>query len=132
MVKAYLTWISTFYEGEDIEIRYSIFKDQDLIREKSFFANYTKPALCGLVATERLLRDLEKHLEEEIVIVINDGSLFALLENTSGTNKAGVQSLARRVRKKLETFHNIQIENVTGDHLAIQEWNSILTPESLI
>lgn len=129
MIKAYLTWITTLYEGEDIEIRYSIFNDGELIQKKSFFANYTKPALCGLVAVERLLRDLEKYAEEEIVIVINDGSLFAVLNGTSETNKAGVQSLGRKVRKKLDTFDNIQIENVAGNHLKIQEWDNILTPE---
>ena len=41
MIKAYLTWISTPYEGEDIEIRYSIFQDGELIFKESIFEDYT-------------------------------------------------------------------------------------------
>lgn len=128
MIKAYLTWISTHYEGEDIEIRYSIFNDEDLVEKKSFFAKYTKPALCGLVATEKLLEDLEDYIEEEITIVIHDGSLFEILNGTSGTNKEEVQVFGRKVRKQLEKFDDIQIENITGNHLEVKEWSDILKP----
>ena len=127
MIKAYVTCISTMYEGEDIEIRYSIFKDEELLEKKDFFAKYTKPALCGLVAVQKLLEDLEDHSTDDIVIVINDGSLFDILNGSSQTKKQDVQALGRKVRKILETFDNIRIENVSGDHLKIQEWNDILT-----
>lgn len=126
MIKAYLTCISTFYEGEDIEIRYSIFQDGELVEKKLFFENYRKPALCGLVSAQRLLKDLEKYLDEEIVIVVNDGSLYEMLKGTSKTTKQEVQFLGKKVRKSLEQFHDIDIENVSGDHLKIQEWNDIL------
>lgn len=131
MIKAYLTWISTLYEGEDIEIRYSIFKDEKLIKKKSFFINYTKPALCGLLAVEKLLKDLEDYIEEEIVLVIHDGSLFAMLQGTSRTKKEEVQILGHKVRKQLNKFHNIELKNITGNHLEIQEWDDILTPGNL-
>ncbi len=127
MIKAYLTSISTLYEGEDIEIRYSLFKDGDLIEKKSFFKNYTKPALCGLVSVQELLKDLEDYREEEIVIVINDGGLYEMLKGTSRTKKQEVQILGKKVRKDLAEFPNITIENISGDHLQIQEWNDILT-----
>ena len=127
MIKAYVTCISTMYEGEDIEVRYSIFRDEDLLEEKFFFAKYTKPALCGLVAVDKLLEDLDKYKEEEIVIIVNDGSLFELLNGTSQTIKQEVQYSARKVRKVMEKFDAVRIENISGDHLKIQEWNEILT-----
>lgn len=127
MIKAYVTCISTGYEGEDIEIRYSIFKDEELLEKKDFFAKYTKPALCGLVAVQKLLEDLEDHKDDAITIIVNDGFLFDVLNGNSQTKKQDVQVLGRKVRKVLETFDNIRIENVSGDHLGIKEWNDILT-----
>ena len=35
MIKAYLAWIPSYYEGEDIETRYAIFKDEELLDRKS-------------------------------------------------------------------------------------------------
>lgn len=128
MIKTYLTWISTLYEGEDIEIRYSIFEDEKLIQKESFYEGYTKPALCGLVAMQKLLKDLEKHIEEEIVIVINDGALFEMLNGTSRTKKQEVQVMGSKVRKMVDKFYNIRIENISGNHLEVQEWNNILKP----
>lgn len=129
MIKAYLTCISTLYEGEDIEIRYSIFKDEELIQKDSFFKKYTKPALCGLVAVQELLKELKQYIEEkEIIIVINDGALYEMLNGTSRTKKQEVQSLGKKVRKILEEFNNITIENISGDHLKVQEWSNILKP----
>lgn len=129
MIKAYLASISTLYEGEDIEIRYSLFKDEELIEKKSFFKNYTKPALCGLLGVQELLKDLEDYREEEIVIVINDGGLYEMLQGTSRTKKEEVQALGKKVRKALDEFPNTSIENISGDHLKIQEWNDILRPQ---
>lgn len=126
MIKAYLTCISTFFEGEDIEIRYSIFQDDELLQKESLFQNYTKPGLCGLVSVQSLLRALEKYVDEEILIVVNDGSLYEVLKGTSKTKKQEVQMLGKKIRKMLEKFPNIDIENVSGDHLRMQEWNDIL------
>ena len=128
MIKAYLTWISTPYEGEDIEIRYSIFKDDELILKESIFEEYTKPALSGLVSMEKLLKVLEKHIKEEIVVLINDGALFEMLKGTSRTKEEEVQYLGHKVRKKVDKFYDIRIENISGNHLEIQEWANILKP----
>lgn len=126
MIKAYVTCISTLYEGEDIEIRYSIFKDEELLEKKSFFAKWEKPALCGLIAVEKLLKDLEEYKEEEIVVVINDGATFDILNGTSMTKKQEVQTLGKKVRKIVDDFDSLYFENVSGDHLAVQEWSKIL------
>lgn len=128
MIKAYLTWISTPYEGEDMEIRYRIFKDEELIVKQSIFEEYTKPALCGLVSMSKLLKELEKHIKDEIVVVINDGALFEMLNGTSRTKKEEVQYLGHKVRKAIDKFYDIRIENISGNHLEIQEWSNILKP----
>ena len=128
MIKAYLTWISTPYEGEDMEIRYRIFKDEELIVKESIFEEYTKPALCGLVSMSKLLKELEKHIKDEIVVVINDGALFEMLNGTSRTKKEEVQYLGHKVRKAIDKFYDIRIENISGNHLEIQEWSNILKP----
>ena len=128
MIKAYLTWISTPYEGEDMEIRYRIFKDEELILRESIFEEYTKPALCGLVSMSKLLKELEKYIKEEILVVINDGALFEMLNGTSRTKKEEVQYLGHKVRKAIDKFYDIRIENISGNHLEIQEWSNILKP----
>lgn len=128
MIKAYLTWISTPYEGEDIEVRYRIFEDEELILKESIFIEYTKPALCGLASMSKLLKVLEKHIKKEIVIIINDGALYELLNASSRTKKEEVQYFGHKVRKAVDKFYDIRIENVGGDHLAIKEWNNILKP----
>lgn len=128
MIKAYLTWISTPYEGEDIEVRYRIFEDKELILKESIFIEYTKPALCGLASMSKLLKVLEKHIKKEIVIIINDGALYELLNASSRTKKEEVQYFGHKVRKAVDKFYDIRIENVGGDHLAIKEWNNILKP----
>ena len=128
MIKAYLTWISTPYEGEDIEVRYRIFEDGELILKESVLEEYQKPALCGLVSMTKLLKVLEKHIRKEIVVVINDGALFEMLNGTSRTKKEEVQYLGHKVRKAVDKFYDIRIENISGDHLAIKEWSNILKP----
>ncbi len=128
MIKAYLTWISTPYEGEDMEIRYSIFQDGDLILKQSIFEDYTKPALCGLVAMTRLLKQLEKYIKDEIVVIINDGALFEMLNGTSRTKKEEVQYIGHKVRKAVDKFYDIRIENISGNYLEIQEWSNNLKP----
>lgn len=128
MIKAYLTWISTFYEGEDIEIRYKVYKDEELIIEESNFEDYCKPALCGLVSMQKILKDLENYIDQEIVIVINDGALYEILNGTSETKKREVQDKGAQIRKIIEEFPNLEIENVNDDHVEMLKWNEILKP----
>ncbi len=128
MIKAYLTWISTPYEGEDIEIRYRLYKDEELILKESIFEDYCKPALCGLVSMKRLLKVLEDYIKEEIIIVINDGALYEMLNGTSRTKKEEVQYMGAKIRKAADKFFNLEIENVSGNHVEMLEWDEILRP----
>ena len=126
MIKAYLAWIPSYYEGEDIETRYAIFKDGELIEEKSKWGDYCKPAICGLVAVGKLLEALEDYKEDEILIVINDGGVYELLIGTSMTNKRDALLKADKIRDEIDKFSNLEIKNVSGDHLEIEKWDKIL------
>lgn len=128
MIKAYLTWISTPYEGEDIEIRYRIFKDEELILKKSTLEDYCKPALCGLLSVGKLLKVLEDYIKEEIVIIINDGALYEMLKGTSRTKKQEVQQMGSKIRKAVDKFYNLEIENVSGNNIEMLKWDEILKP----
>ncbi len=128
MIKAYLAWFPSYYEGEDTEIRYSIFKDGKSILKESKLEEYCKPSLSGLMAVGKLLDVLADSMEEEIVIVINDGSVYELLNGSSMTNKRDVQKMAADMRDKIDKFSNLEIENISGDHVAVGKWDEILKP----
>lgn len=122
MIKAYLLGISTLYEGESIEIRYSVFDGEDLVIKKNDLLGYQKPAYVGHVAMLRLLKDLEKYMDRQIVVYINDGALFETINGTSGTKKLGIIKKAKETRKELDKFEDLEIINIDGDHEMIKEW----------
>ncbi|GEM_PF-2750758 len=93
MIKAYLVGISTQYENEDIQIRYRIYKDQELICEKLIFQGYKKPLVVSHVALLTLLKELKKYMKHEIIIVINDA---ALNEQIRGTSTTRIETRYRR------------------------------------
>ncbi len=128
MIKAYLTWISTPYEGEPIEIRFRIYKDEEEIYSDSIIMDYMKPAIVGHVATLELLKRLEEHRSDEIILVINDGSLYESIRGTSATKNKDVQMMSKKVREELSRFDNVTFDNISGNHKRIVEWNEILKP----
>lgn len=128
MIKAYLTWIATPYEGEDMEIRYRIYEDEELIINKSNFVDYCKPVLCGLVSIEKLLNVLKNYKDQNVIIIINDGALYEILNETSMTKKREVQNKGAEIRGEIDLFSNLEIQNVSGNHIEMTKWNEILAP----
>lgn len=128
MIKVYLAWISTQYEGEDIEIRYRIYEDEELLCKKSVIMEYRKPAVLGQVAITTVLKELKSYIDKEITIIVNDGALYEILRGTSATKNYDVKKMAIQTRKKLERFENLVIENVSGDHIEMAKWNEVLQP----
>lgn len=127
MIKAYLVGISTQYENEDIQIRYRIYKDQELICEKMILHGYTKPLVVSHVALLTLLKELKKYMECEIIIIINDAALNEQIRGTSTTKKPDVQKMAKKVREELNKFINsVTIKDVSGNHAELVKWNDIL------
>ncbi|SCY75408.1 hypothetical protein [Alkaliphilus peptidifermentans] len=129
MITAYLVAISGYYEGEDIEIRYRIYDDGELVSKKSILKEYKKPAVVNLYALITLLKELEIYMDKEIVIIINDAALIELIRGTSTSKNKDVLKTARIAREKLNEFKtSINIKDVSNDKVELAKWNDILKP----
>ena len=42
------------------------------------------------------------------------------------TPKKDVQKMASKIRKEIDKFSNLQIENISGNHLETEKWSKIL------
>ncbi len=127
MIKAYVVGITNYYEGEDIEIRYSIYDGQKLLCKKSFFKEYKKPLIVNHEALLSLLREIKKYKGREIVILINDASLNEQIKGMSQTKKTEVLRMANRVQAELNKFgDSVVIEDVSNDSTKVKEWNELL------
>lgn len=122
MIKSYLAAIPSLYEGEDIEIRYTIFQDDVLIKKEADYLGYEKPAVTGLISVLTLLRKLEKYKTQEIIIFINDSSLYELLIGRSTVKNGDVIKMAGKVKKQLEKFENLTFDNVYKNKAAMDVW----------
>lgn len=126
MIKAYLAWMATGYEGEDVEVRYSIYKDEELLDKQAIFIDYQKPLLAGQFATRLLLEKLDDYRDQEITIIINDGALFEVVQGTSTSKNREFQNMGEETRRELERFEDIEFQNISGSHIDIVEWSEIL------
>ncbi|MEG0924430.1 MAG: hypothetical protein RR313_06765 [Anaerovoracaceae bacterium] len=126
MIKAYLTAIPSLYEGEDVEVRYSLFRDDQHIIKESIYLEYMKPAIVSLVSLLQLFKKLEAYKEEEIEIIINDSSLFEAIKGASTTRNGDVIKMANKARKQLDKFDDLSFTNVTKDKMALANWREIL------
>jgi hypothetical protein len=128
MFKAYLVGISSLYEGEDIEVRYCIYEDQELLCKESVLMEYKKPAIVPQVALMTLLKELEKYMDREIVIIINDAALYEIIRETSTTKNKDILRMARETREELGKFGDCVIKDVSNDHVELARWNEVLKP----
>lgn len=126
MVKAYLAGISSLYEGEDIEVRFTVYEDQALISKDSIMLGYEKPALVGEVAMLTLLKELEKYKNKEITILVNDGALCECIRGTTTTRNRDVLNKAKEIRKELTAFEKLEIKDVSVNHVDLKRWNEEL------
>lgn len=128
MIKAYLVGISTHYENEDIEIRYRIFINEEFVSEKTIFQEYKKPLIVSHVALLALLKELEKYMEYDITIIINDAALNELIRGTSKTKNNEVLKMSNLVREELNKFNSIIIKDVSANPVELKKWNDELQP----
>ncbi len=127
MINAYMAAFSSFYEGEDVEVRYRLIQDDQVIKEESVYMEYMKPAVVGINALLVLLRKLEAYQEDTIVITINDAALHEIIRGTNTTQKGEVLKLASKIKKELSKFHNISFVNVTNkDREELAQWQDVL------
>ena len=128
MIKAYLASFSSQYEGEDIEVRYRIFEDEELICKETIMMDYKKPAIVAQVALITLLKKLAQYMSKEIVIIINDGALSEIIRETSTTRNEDILKMAKKTRRELAKFNNCLLKDVSGDRVELAKWNEILKP----
>ena len=126
MIKAYLAGVESLYEGENIEVRYSIYEDQDLLSNDSIVMEYKKPAIVGQIALITLLKKLKKYMGKEIVIIINDAALYEVVKETSTTKNNDVLKMAIQTRKEFEMFRNTEIKDVSKDKAELAKWKEAL------
>lgn len=127
MITAYLAAIPSIYEGEDIEIRYSIYKDQELLQRNSVMMEYKKPAVVGQVALLTLLKELKGYPDQEISIIINDPALNEFVRGTSTTKNKDVLIFGRETRKELNKYKNVKVKDIQGDRTLQAKWNEAMS-----
>lgn len=126
MIKAYLAAFPMLYEGEDIEVRYSLFQDEIPVKKESIYLEYMKPAVVGLNSILVMLMKLEAHKEEEITIIINDASLYEIIKGCSTTRNGDVLKMASKMKKQLVKFKNLSFISVTKDKASLAKWKEML------
>lgn len=130
MITAYLTAISSIMEGEDLEIRYSIYEDQNFIRKDTVVLDYQKPAIAGHVALLTMLKILDDYPDQTITVYINDPALNEFIKGTSTTKNKDVLKIGRETRKELNKHSNITVQDIHDDRTLLTRWNKELTVNS--
>jgi hypothetical protein len=127
MIKVYVAGISTNQVGEEIEIRYSLFKDGENLAQVKKYQEYRKPYLVTHFALLALLKDLKKYPKEETEVIIFDPSLYEQLRGTSTSRNNEALKLASRIKGELDKFdYPVNIHDVTGKGQEKLEWNKVL------
>ncbi len=126
MIKVYLAAFPMLYEGEDIEVRYSLFQDDILIQKESIYSEYMKPAIVGLHSVLTMLLKLEEYKDEKITVIMNDSSLYEIVKGCSTTQNGDVLKMASKMKKQLVKFKNLSFINVTKDKTSLAKWKEIL------
>jgi len=123
MITVYLAAITSQYEGEDIEVRYCIFDEQELKSKKSILLPYQKPAVAGQAALIAALTELMEYQDREMTIIVNDGALNELVRGTSTTKNKDVLKKFIETREALGKFDKLTIKDVSGNRAGLLKWN---------
>jgi hypothetical protein len=130
VITAYLTVISSILEGEDLEVRYSIYEDQNFLRKDTVVLDYQKPAVAGHVALLKMLKILDDYPDQKITVYINDPALNEFIKGTSTTKNKDVLKIGRETRKELNKHSNITVKDIHDDRTLLTRWNEELTLNS--
>ena len=127
MITAYLVGIPAYYEGEDIEIRYSIYRDEELICKKSIYQDYIKPAAVGIKAYIALLEEFQQIDGDEFTVIINDPALNELIRGTSTTKNGAVLKALSQMKRKVDRFNKkLTVIDVSNHYEDIIKWDEKL------
>lgn len=124
MIKAYFVGIGTEYEGEDIEIRYSIYKNDELVCKKTIFERYVKPAVVNQLALAALLRELKEYKDEEITVIMNDPALDEFLRGVSQTKNQDVRKMLKVTKERISKIDSpITFKDISKNREEIEKWD---------
>ncbi|MFZ7121586.1 MAG: hypothetical protein ACOWWH_11640 [Eubacteriaceae bacterium] len=127
MITAYLVGIPAYQEGEDIEIRYSIYNDTEVLCKKTLYSDYTKPVAVGLKALISLLEELPAYDCDVFSIIINDAALNEIIRGSSTTKNGEVLKLASVAKRKISRFSKeLKIHDISNNHNEILKWDKAL------
>ncbi|WP_303862964.1 hypothetical protein [Alkalibaculum bacchi] len=127
MITAYLVGIPAYYEGEDIEIRYSIYRDEELICKKSIYQDYIKPAAVGIKAYIALLEEFQQIDGDEFTVIINDPALNELIRGTSTTKNGAVLKALSQMKRKVDRLNKkLTVIDVSNHYEDIVKWDEEL------
>lgn len=126
MIKAYLVGIPSLYEGEDIEVRFSIYEDGVLLNKKTVLREYEKPAAVGLFALQTILDELKSKKWEKIEIIVNDQGLGEFIRETTTTKNIEILRIAKQTRKEMAKFDSVVVTDVSRDFAQLSKWDEEL------
>lgn len=129
MITAYLVVLPSYYEDEDMEIRYGIYEEEELVCRETVFKRYKKPSIAELIGLQALLKKLKEHDGKEITVIVNNGAINQQLEGTSQTKNNDIIRMAKIVKVDLDKFDSqIIIKNISADSIELSKWDKILKP----
>ncbi|TCT12884.1 hypothetical protein EDC18_11155 [Natranaerovirga pectinivora] len=126
MITAYLVGISKFHEEEDIEIRYSIYKDDELICKKSVYEGYKKPLVVTHYAVFTLLKELEPYKREEINVIVNDPAFIEQVRGTSTSKNKDVIKVTSVLKDRIRKFKELKFTDISQKHQEVIKWDNEL------
>lgn len=127
MIKAYFVGISSHFEGEDIVVKYSIFRDEELLSKETVYQGYVKPAVVNQAALATLLQELKQYKEEELTVIMNDPALDELLRGVSQTKNKDVLKMLKVTKDRISRVENpLTIKDVSQNKEELDNWNRAL------
>lgn len=127
MIKAYLTATPSFFEGEDIEVIYSIYREGELLTEQKFYKNFQKPAVVEHFSLIEVLKELKKLDDKEAEIFFNNPSLMEQLNGTSTLKDNGAKKMIMRINDRIKKLDmHIYFTDISQNQEGMKEWNEKL------
>lgn len=122
MIKAYLTVIPSMYEGEDIEVRYSVYEDDTRLFREAILLDYRKPVVAGQFSLITLLKRLAEFKSKEVQIIINDPALEEFVRGVNKTRNSDMLKMARETRKHIDRYQYLIIKDISKEKQNLAKW----------
>ena len=122
MIKAYLCTILSMYEGEDLEVRFSVYEDDTPLFKEMILLDYKKPVISGQYSLIALLKRLYEYRSMEVVVYVNDPALSEFVRGVNRTKNKDMLRMARKTKELLDEFNYISVVDVSGNKKMLPIW----------